>query len=198
MRPRNVLGAACAAAALVAATAGQSAPIASAEQGKATDYLVLFKGTSADQSAKQAISRAGGTITEVNSKLGYAFVRSRDVGFADTMSRSGAVQGVARDRTIGTARDSHRPKQADVERLTRERASVKGKGASDAKASPRQGGKITPEPLADLQWDMRQIGATANGSYKRNPGSQEGAGRRDRHRHRRQPPRHGTELRASR
>ncbi len=170
MRSRKVLVAACAATALVASAAGL-APFASAQPGKSTEYLVLFKGTSADASAKRAIERSGGSITKVNTKLGYAFVRSRQVDFASSMTSSDTVQGVARDRTIGTARESHRPKRADVERLTaRERSAAKGKGAADAKTAP-SGTKVTPEPLANLQWDMRQIGATATGSYARNQGS---------------------------
>ena len=170
MRRRNVLVAACAAAALLSSTAALT-PFASADQGQRTDYLVLFRSTSPDASAQQAITRAGGTITEVNRKLGLAFVQSRDTGFTSSLASSGAVAGVARDRTIGTARQSHRPKRQDVERLTaRERAAAAGATVKDAKP-PAAGTKVTPEPLANLQWDMRQIGATATGSYARNQGS---------------------------
>jgi subtilisin family serine protease len=174
MRSRNVLVAACAATALVASAAALT-PTASASQGKSHDYLVLFKGTTADDSARSAISRAGGSITEVNSKVGYAFVRSDDVDFVSEVSSSGAVAGVARDRTIGTARDSKRPKRAAVERLTaRERAAAEKAGAATTttpSASASSGTTVTPEPLSNLQWDMRQIGATATGSYARNQGS---------------------------
>lgn len=33
------------------------------------------------------------------------------------------------------------------------------------------GGKLTAEPLADLQWDMQMIHATVDGSYAVQPGS---------------------------
>jgi subtilisin family serine protease len=170
MRHRNVLAAATAAAAMLASAAALT-PTASAEQGKKVDYLVLFKGTAADQAAKSAIVRAGGSITEVNTKVGYAFVRSGSVDFASEVTSSGAVAGVARDRTIGTARTAKRPKRATVERLTaKERAAAKAAGESTP-AAGSSGTAVTPEPLSNRQWDMRQIGATATGSYAVDQGS---------------------------
>ena len=51
------------------------------------------------------------------------------------------------------------------------------------------------DPLADLQWDMEMIGATADGSYRQRAGQPLGQGRRHRHRHRRVAPGHRAELR---
>ena len=193
MRPRNVLVAASAATALLASAAALS-PTASATPGKSHDYLVLFKGTSADRSARDAIARAGGSLKEVNSQVGYAFVRSSERNFVSEVSSSGTVAGVARDRTIGTARDSKRPKRAAIERLTaRERAAAKGVSAADGATS--SAAAVTPEPLANRQWDMRQIGATADRLVRRAARAARGAGRRHRHRHRRHPPGHRAELR---
>ena len=52
----------------------------------ASDYLVLMKGTTVDATARKAIAKAGGTITEENSKLGYAYVRTKDAKFASKVS----------------------------------------------------------------------------------------------------------------
>jgi subtilisin family serine protease len=140
------------------AVASPAAPVAS-------DYVVLMKGTTVDAAARTAIERSGGTITQTNDKLGYASVSTTRADFAQAVSRSGAVTGAARDRVIGQAPKEARARAADVERLTSERATVKGRPASVA---PAVG---AAEPLASLQWDMRQIGATPTGSYAKDVGS---------------------------
>jgi subtilisin family serine protease len=56
----------------------------------------------------------------------------------------------------------------DIERLTQERAASQGRAApARVDASKRRSG----EPLADLQWDMDMIHATADGSYRKQRGS---------------------------
>ena len=78
------------------------------------------------------------------------------------MSRSNAVEGAAADRVIGYAPKDQRAqslRRSDIERLTTDRAAraKAGQGAAgqaDAAAVP------VDEPLANRQWDMRQIGAT--------------------------------------
>ncbi len=160
------------AAALVIAIGGAAAPSATAAPATtaATDYLVLFKGTEADSAARKAIARTGGTVTEVNTKLGYAYVRSSSARFAAELTASGAVRGAARERVIGTAPKARRAPARDLEQMTAERKASRGQGGTaDATAAPQTGG-VTPEPLANLQWDMRQIGATATGSYAENRG----------------------------
>jgi lantibiotic leader peptide-processing serine protease len=156
--------------AALAASTGVLAPTSSAQPGTRTDYLVLFKSTKADDAARSAIARSGGRITEVNAKIGYAYVSSDRSDFAASMTRTGTVAGVAAERTIGSARDP-RPKARDVERVERERASASGHGRADAKPGRRGSQAVTPEPLAGLQWDMRQIDATATGSYAKDTGT---------------------------
>lgn len=140
------------------ATAKPAAPVAS-------DYVVLMKGTTVDAAARAAIERSGGTITKTNDKLGYAFVSTTRADFAQAVSGSGAVTGAARDRVIGKAPKEVRARAGDIERLTSERATVK---AAPASVAPSTG---AAEPLANLQWDMRQIGATSTGSYAKDVGS---------------------------
>ncbi len=64
------------AVAFVTATAGALAPPASGQPTAPTEYLVLYKGAQADAAARSAITRAGGTITKENNKIGYAYVRT--------------------------------------------------------------------------------------------------------------------------
>jgi lantibiotic leader peptide-processing serine protease len=156
--------------ALLTATTGAVTSGASAEPGRATDYLVLFTSTGANVEARAAITRSGGTLTELNTKLGYAYVRSRSSGFPGAVSASDHVVGVATERAIGSVREARRAKPDDVERLT---TVVTGRGLADARSHRAAASGVTPEPLAGRQWDMRQIGATANGSYARDTGSKQ-------------------------
>ena len=171
MRTRLILAASLSLSAVLATTAAQVAPAASADTSTATDYLVLFQGTSADAAARAAIADSGGTITEENSKLGYAYVRTRSAAFAATMNASGAVVGVAKERSIGSVPKTRRAKATDIERLAGKGGGAQTEGLADAPAVEGDADAVTPEPLANRQWDMRQIGATAQGSYAESTGS---------------------------
>jgi subtilisin family serine protease len=72
------------------------------------------------------------------------------------------VAGVARERAIGSVREDRQADVSEVARLTSAAAAGRTTAASSV---------VTPEPLAGRQWDMRQIGATASGSYARSTGS---------------------------
>lgn len=141
------------------AVAGPSAPTGPAVS---TKYLVLFKHLAGDSAARNAIRRAGGTITEENSKVGYAYVTTRNARFASSIEDSNTVAGTARERVIGQAPKIVRAPAEAKERLT------DAKGGSTSAAAP-SAAKYT-EPLAGRQWDMRQMGATPQGSYAVNRG----------------------------
>ena len=147
-------------------SAGQPAALAAPAKPAETTYVVLMKDAGVDAVAKRAITAAGGTITEQSSKLGYAYVRSTNPGFATAVAASPAVTGAARERVIGRAPKQVRARTVDLERMTAERRSLRDQPTiADAASNP------TAEPLANLQWDMRQIGATSTGSYAKNTGS---------------------------
>ncbi len=176
-RNRVFIGVAASTVVIVAVTLTQSAPATSAPQavGSATarstggEYVVLYKVGQSAADARAAITRAGGRIVKENLKIGYALVTSADAAFTSRVRTS--VGGVARNRVIGTAPKQVRSGSSDVERLTAERAASKGAGVGSHHAEPAPGPAPAPEPLANRQWDMRQIGATATGSYAKNPGS---------------------------
>lgn len=137
-----------------------------------SQYVVLYKEGQTSAAARAAIAFAGGRIVKEN-KIGFALATSSDPAFASKVDASGVVVGAVRDRVIGVAPKETRARAGDLERLTAQRNAAKGRGGqSDATASPAtRTAAPAPEPLASRQWDMAQIGATANGSYAKNPGS---------------------------
>lgn len=142
-----------------ASAAGVSRPAA------AQDYVVLYSSAGAASAARAAIAAAGGSVVDENVQVGYALVRSSSSSFATSVARSTAVEGAARNRVIGASPRMVRSDQQDVERLATERRAHRGtQGQADAAAT------VAAEPLANRQWDMRQIGATATGSYAEQPG----------------------------
>jgi len=151
---------------LLAAAAG-SAPLEAAAQpdeASTSTFVVLMKRTTVDAGARAAIEKAGGTITKVDDKLGFAYVSASRADFSQRVSQAGSVAGAARERTIGKAPKEVRARASDVERLTAERGTTRGQSVA-AVAAPGA------EPLASLQWDMRQIGATSTGSYAKETAS---------------------------
>jgi subtilisin family serine protease len=74
------------------------------------------------------------------------------------VSRSASVYGAARNRPVGEAPGA-RPR--DPFAIERSRGRLAGRGGQVR----RDGGNAAAEPLADLQWDMRMIHATASESY---------------------------------
>lgn len=180
MRSRRVLLTVVASSAVVASmaagaptTGAAPAPAAAPAKAPATsssDYVVLYKQGAPTAAARAAIARAGGTIVLENTKVGYAFVRSSRSTFVASLDASPAVEGAARDRIVGGSKPLRRNQEREVERLTAERNASLGTGGT-ADAQPAAAAPITPEPLANRQWDMRQIGATATGSYAVNQGN---------------------------
>jgi subtilisin family serine protease len=162
-----------AATAVAPATAGaaESAPRAAADPG-AKQYVVLYKSAGPSAAARAAIAAAGGQVVTENTKVGYAVVRSDRASFTADVSASAAIEGAAANRVIGYAPNAQRAQSLrhnDIERLTADRAlrakaGGGGAGQADAAAVP------VDEPLANRQWDMRQIGATPGGSYGVQPG----------------------------
>jgi subtilisin family serine protease len=168
-----------AASALVVGAATLTAPLAAGAAPSSTyvtasttvqDYVVLYASTSSAAAARTAIAQAGGTVQSSNDQVGFAVVRA-SAAVATAISRSSAVAGVARNRVIGVAPKAAVAKNGAVEKLTSERAAAKAAAKGKAKAV-NQAAVAAAEPLADSQWDMRQIGATPTGSYAVQPGNQ--------------------------
>jgi len=130
-------------------------------------YVVLYESGASVRAAHTAIERAGGRIIRENRKVGVATVRSANARFVAAVSRSRALYGAARNRSIGYAPAS-RARARDrfaLERMTALRQSASGNGRV------WRGGASPAEPFADLQWDMRMINATPSQSYRRQRGN---------------------------
>jgi subtilisin family serine protease len=126
------------------------------------EYVVLYeRGVSAAQ-GREAVEDAGGRIVSVNTKIGVATVRSSNRDFTADAAREGALVGAARNRPIG-----HAPKMSAWQpQWGIERSGISGKRRAHWPAAAP-----TDEPFAGAQWDMKLIGATSDGSYRRQPGS---------------------------
>jgi subtilisin family serine protease len=125
---------------------------AGATVGQAGEYVVLYAKGATAADARQAVQAAGGTIVHENAAVGLATVRADGAGFAERADREPALVGAAADRSIGRA-PADRVKGDAVEQAAGEvRASQASRGSG-------------PEPLSALQWNLRMIHATPDGSY---------------------------------
>jgi subtilisin family serine protease len=147
---------------LVAVVAGvlaapTSAGAASA-QSTTREFLVLYKAGASPAAARAAIKAAGGTVVRENTAVGLATVRTSAAGFKQAVARQSAIAGVAGNRAIGVS-----PKGGSV-KAKKDAVETEARGARGvakrAKHAPNA------DPLAGLQWDMAQIDATTDGSYR--------------------------------
>jgi subtilisin family serine protease len=141
------------------ATAGLATSSAAAE----TRYVVLATSAAAVDAAVASVRASGARVVRVNRDIGLVTAASSDVRFSAHLAGSAGVAGVARDSAVGKA-----PADAVLRRGAVER---EGHGAVAAQAASASGGSVKgQEPLAPLQWDMKMMGATAQGTYKEHPG----------------------------
>ena len=94
-----VMAIACSGATLAAATPG-------AKTGAPTRYVVLYDATASPAAAKAAINQAGGRLLRVNARVGVATVVSANPNFRARVTSSTAIEGVARNRSIGSVPSS--------------------------------------------------------------------------------------------
>jgi hypothetical protein len=144
-------------AAVVALVAGgllASVPASAGSAGKVREYVVQYGDGVSAAEARAEIRALGGTVLEEISAIGAAKVRTSNPSFASDATGSAALAGVARNRIVGFADPALREKVDEVESLIAARGAV-----------PDVTAQVAAEPLADLQWGMEMIGATAEGSY---------------------------------
>jgi lantibiotic leader peptide-processing serine protease len=130
-------------------------PVSAAPQsGEDATYIVLAGDNASLAAATKAATESGGRVVRTNEAIKSVTVVSNDANFVAKVSAKAAVDGVARNEVIGKAPDEAVKKRDDVEKeATREAVEA-------AKHSAPPGA----EPLAELQWDMKMIGATPEGS----------------------------------
>ena len=155
---------ALAAPASPAAARGQI-PAANTQEAERKEYVVLATNEASVAAAQAAVVAAGGQVTAVNTDVGLLTVEAPAEGFAGAVSANTAVTGVAENRAIGQAPENGRKARwEDIEKETEARAAARGQRQASRAAAQ------AAEPLADLQWDMRMIKATPQGSYGVDPG----------------------------
>jgi lantibiotic leader peptide-processing serine protease len=132
-----------------------------ASAAMADEYVVVYKQGVSNAAAHQAIRDAGGTIVTENTDVGVATVSSSDPSFVAKADGEAALDGAARNQSIGHAPGAgNEPSWREVER---EKGNFHGNGPR-----PRQ---VKGDPLSAMQWDMQLIGATPTGSYAHDQGS---------------------------
>lgn len=158
---RALISAACAVTTVTAlAFPASAAPNPAHAKGEVSEYVVLYKEGVSPGRARHAVREAGGKVVHENGDVGVATVRSDNPEFIRAAMRERTLEGVAHNRIIGKAPKKPKKKAEKVEETvgTKAKVSLTGKPSKDT------------EPLADLQWDMKQIHATADGSYRKEPG----------------------------
>jgi lantibiotic leader peptide-processing serine protease len=131
-------------------------------------FIVLYEQGASPAAVKAAVAKAKGRILRANNKIGVATAISANPRFRGDATATAAIKGVARDVPIGRTNPRLRPKLTPE--LNRQlRKSTKGTAARSGSGSFSK--HVNEEPLADKQWDMKMIHATADGSYKKQRGS---------------------------
>ena len=160
-------------------TLALAAATATAGPDATREYVVVYEQGADAAAARAAVERAGGEIVDENTAVGVATVRPGPRTSPPRAARAG--RAVRRRHERGD-----RPGAASSAREGRRRRGARGRASRASSQRRRASAKqVKGEPLADLQWDMQMIGATADGSYRREQGSTRRAGRHHRHRHRR-------------
>ena len=141
---------------LPSATASSSRP-----GGPLREYIVLYEAGSSFAEGRSAVEAAGGRVVEEIASIGVARVTTRNAGFVLDATAEAAISGASRNRVIGYSDPALREKVDEVESI----GSASSARSANVRVRPRQ------EPLADLQWGMKMIHATARGSYAIQQGS---------------------------
>jgi subtilisin family serine protease len=158
MRRTLFLAVPAAAALAVAALAGAT-PLRA--DGIPETYVVLYDADASPESARRALRAAGGRLLRENLQVGVATAVTSNPDFVADVAGEQALAGAARNAPIGHARPLLRPKLSPEDLGTLREAT---KSALPAGAGPRRDDE-QGEPLAHLQWGMRLIHATPDGSY---------------------------------
>src|SRR5215212_4944053 len=134
-------------------------------RGPDRDYVVMYDGPVTQ--ALQSVDAIGGRVIATQKALHLMLVRSSDPDFVRVAFDSPPLKGAVRNQAIGrVAAADRKPDPVELEG----RGLGGGNGGVTVR-DPGAGGLV--EPLADWQWDMRMIGATANGSYAIEQGSRD-------------------------
>ncbi len=148
-----------------------SAVHATAQQGT---FVVLASDAASVDATIASVQAAGGTVSRVNRAIGLVTATADAGSFESAVLTKSDVAGVARNTPIGSAPAEAVSRRQAVEQEGR--AAVPTSGSSNSNGHGGVGGNnghghdVSAEPLADLQWDMKMMDATPDGSYDEQPG----------------------------
>jgi subtilisin family serine protease len=148
-------------AGVLAAAAFGGVQVATADDQAPREYIVVYAEGASTSDARAAIADAGGKLVKENKAIGVSTVTSNNADFAADATAEAALLGAASNRPIGHS-PGGRSRQFRIEK-----AEAPRNGSWPKPAPP------AAEPLAGEQWDMRMIGATPDGSYRKQPGSRQ-------------------------
>jgi subtilisin family serine protease len=148
-----------------------AASAADSSVGATKRYVVVYADGASVAAGRAAVAASGARIVSENAEVGVATVESSAADFTARADAQPALLGAARDRKVGQAPDAAKSRATEaardeVERLQSERNASRGSYRPHRPA-------LNAEPLADLQWDMKMMHATVDGSYRRQPGSKQ-------------------------
>jgi subtilisin family serine protease len=124
--------------AVVTSPAGASPAGTATPGGPAETYLIVYSDGASSADAPTAVSSAGGTVVASYGQIGVVVARSANPAFAGEIAAVGGVEGVSSTAAFASQVEAD---EAD--------------DTVTAAAAPS-----ASEPLAGLQWDMRQINAS--------------------------------------
>jgi subtilisin family serine protease len=133
------------------------------------EFVVVYESGVSLAQAKRAVGRLDAKVVASRKQLRIMLVRTRSTTFARAATRNDLLKGVVRNSVIGRLGPALRQKHEVVEKDGR--AEAEGRGGVTVRDTSADTDLV--EPLADWQWDMRMIDATADGSYATQQGSKE-------------------------
>ena len=125
-------------------------------------YVVLATDAASVDATIATVQAAGGRVDRVNRAIGLLTVTADSASFEGAVSGQGDVAGVALNISIGQAPADAASRRNAVELEGRDQPAIAARPGSDHEHGDDGD---AAEPLAGLQWDMKMIGATPDGSY---------------------------------
>jgi subtilisin family serine protease len=137
------------------------------QTGSEQQFVVLYAEGASTDAARAAVTASGGTIVHENTEVGLATVQTTNADFGAAVAAQPALDGAARNEVIGAV-----PENVSAQGQIKKFDPAEDEGEVASSAAPRRAPAApTAEPLAAKQWDMQQIGATVDGSYRLEQGA---------------------------
>ncbi len=153
-------------------TASAAAP--KPKRPPALQYLVLAESGATPAAVRAAVIKARGRVVDVNAAIGLYTAESRSSRFLNAAIATRAIAYAGRVRPLGAATPATQRKRYDPTILDEAFAATsRDRTDGDDDHDDERQRRPTGDPLAAQQWDMAMIGATREGSYRRQRGKRD-------------------------